>query len=65
MRIKMLQTVEDSHKYVKPDAKGNPSIAYDVRKFAGGAEYDDTNGGPDFDRRAAGLVALGLAEQVG
>lgn len=64
MRIKMLQTVEDSHKYVKTDAKGDPSIAYDVRKFAGGETYDDTNGGPDFERRAAGLIAMGLAEQV-
>jgi len=65
MKIKMLQTVEDSHGYVANDDAGQPEVRYDVRKFAEGAEYDATTGGPDWERRAAGLVSLGYAEQVG
>lgn len=62
MKIKMVQTVEDSHKYVATDEKGDPTIQYDVRRFLAGEVYDEETGGPDWERRATGLVGLGYAE---
>lgn len=64
MKIEMLQTVDDSHKFVVTDANGDPSISYDTRRYEGGKTYDESNGGPDFERRAAGLVKLGYAKEV-
>lgn len=57
-KIRMLQTVEDMHKYVVTDDDGEPSVAYDTRVFAEGAEYDESSGGPDWERRAAGFLKL-------
>lgn len=57
-KIRMLQTVEDMHKYVVTDDDGAPSVAHDTRVFAEGAEYDESNGGPDWERRAAGFLKL-------
>ena len=65
MKIQMIQTVEDSHGYQEEDPDtGAISIAYDVRKFFQGQEYDDASGGPDFAKRAGFLVRLGYAAEV-
>ena len=64
MRIQFLQTVEDSHKYVAADENGDPKIAFDVRRFEKDDIVDEEDGGPDWNRRAAGLVKLGYAKEV-
>lgn len=64
MKIVMLQTAEDSHSYVTTEEDGTPVVKQDVRKFYEGQEYDETNGGPEWERRAAGLVKLGCAAVV-
>lgn len=61
MRITMLETVESAHDYAGADENGNPTILRDVRKMPEGAVYDESNGGPDWERRAARLVSLGYA----
>lgn len=64
MNIQMLQTVEDSHGYAHETAAGKQEIRYDVRKFIQGGIYGPDTGGPDFERRARGLVRLGYAIEV-
>lgn len=63
MKIKMLDTVEDSHKFVE-ETDDNIELKYDVRIFKKEAVYDESNGGPDWERRARGLVKLGFAEEL-
>ncbi len=62
MKIKMLETVEDSHGYVSEDEAGKLSIKYDVRKLRKGEELEDI--GPEWDARARNLIKLGKAEAV-
>lgn len=64
MKIKMLETVEDSHLYMQVDEAGKAKASYDVRKFYNGLEYDDSAAYPDWVRRAEGFVAAGLAVEV-
>lgn len=64
MFIKMLQTVEDSHKYFVKDETGEPvDMAFDVRKFLGEAVYD-MDQIPGGDKRGQELIAHGYAEEV-
>ena len=63
MKIKMLQTVEDSHAFaVMKD--GKLKTYYDVRKFYKGEEPDHTDAYPDWNRRAQKLIDLGFAEDI-
>lgn len=64
MKIRMLQTVEDAHRFSVIDKSGEPVIQTDVRKFYEDVEYDFTGAMPDWDRRAQKLVGLGYAEEV-
>ncbi len=62
MKIKMLDTVEDTHRHIASDGKGNENVGYSKLKLTKGHEYEDL--GDDWDKRAAGLVSKGFAEEV-
>ena len=65
MKIKMIQTVEDSHPFIAPDPEtGVPGVGYDIRKLYEGGVYDENNGGPGWADRAANLIRLGYAAEV-
>ena len=64
MKIKMLDTVEDSHAYGVANKTGKFAVKFDVRKFDKGEVYDEKGQAPEWDRRAASFVNLGYAEIV-
>ena len=63
MKIEMLETVEDTHKFFDGPAN-REETKFDTRTFLKGQVYDGENIAGDWDRRAAGLVALGYAKGV-
>ena len=63
MKIRMLQTVEDTHKWLEGEPNREKTL-YDTSVFREGEEYDGTNVKGDWSRRSAGLVALGYAEKL-
>ena len=62
MKIKMLDTVEDTHRHVSPGVGGKEEVGYSTLRLLKDVEYADV--GPDWEDRAAGLVAKGFAEKV-
>lgn len=65
MRIKMLDTVEDSQPYID-DSGDKPQVKYSVVKLRKDAEYDGESmkGDPAWDKRAPKLVSLDFAVEV-
>ena len=61
MKIRMLDTVEDSQPYID-DSGDKPQVKYSVLKLKKDGEYEDQ--GPDWDKRCAKLIKLGFAEEV-
>lgn len=62
MKIKMLDTVEDTHRHIGKDKLGKEVVGYSKLKLIKGKEYSDL--GDDWSARAEGLVAKGFAEKV-
>ena len=68
MKFKLLDTVEQTWKYVTEDADGNPDVTQDWQIFHKGLELDTATaekaGIKDFDRRMKKLVDMNMAEIV-
>ncbi len=64
MKIRMKETVEDSHGYYEIVDGGKQVQRWHVCKLLKGKVYDGTGMPPGWGRRAEKLVGMGLAEVV-
>ena len=63
MKIKMLNTLEDTHKWLEGEPN-REELKFDTRVFNKGEMYDGENIPGDWNRRAKGLVSLGYAKEI-